>query len=508
MARYILSPHKVLRGWDKLPFALVDTLDGQVRFYGKEQFMLLLRCDGMHDIDPKTLTHEQSAWLSSLEERHIIAPCGEGSLLMPQQLYRTYPCRYKKNVHWSITGKCNFRCKHCLVSAPHAKHGHPSTEQLLNVIEQMADCGIASVSVTGGEPLIRSDFWQIVDALASHGILLATLFTNGYLVNDELLDGFEARGLRPAFQISYDGVGWHDWLRGTDGAEDAVDRTFALLNNRGYLTEAAMCLHRQNLGTIRESVLHLARLGVRGLKINRIQELGEWKDAPEEVALTEDEALQAYLDYLPLYFEDGAPIALMLDGAFTYQPDEPRILGMEYERPCATDAQSEKRLACGILKTGMYIGPDGAACPCMSMAEAAIQDWPNVFETPLREILGESAFMERCATTVSMVRDGNDKCRSCPWVEKCAGGCRAAAIATSSNYFAPEPATCHFFEAGWYGRFKDVGEKALQGYLAAHPERASVGARQDGEPHDADVDRDSEAAKDAKDVSDAPFFGC
>ena len=71
---------------------------------------------------------------------------------------------------------------------------------------------------------------------------------------------------------------------------------------------------------------------------------------------------------------------------------------------------------------------------------------------------------------VGQVRDGNNECRSCPWIEKCSGGCRAAAIAVSSNYFAPEPAQCHFFKAGWYDRFLEVDKKALDGFLAAHPE--------------------------------------
>ncbi len=468
--RYLLNPRYRLRGWDKLPFGIYDAARHKCDFYGREQFKLLMRCDGLQEVDLDALPEDQRMWFERVVDEGIIAKCKPGAIIEPQQLYRLYPCRFKRDVHWSITGKCNYKCKHCLVSAPHAKFGHPTTEQLLNLVGQMAECGIGTVSVTGGEPLIRDDFWQIVDALKDHDIGLALVFTNGYLVDDALLDNFEARGMRPAFQISYDGVGWHDWLRGFTGAEEAVNRTFALLQRRGYHVDAAMCLHRQNVHTIRESVRHLASFGVRGLKINRIQELGEWEGASEEVALTADESLQAYLDYVPQYFEDGAPLALMLDGAFNYDPDEPRLLTMEYERPCATNAKSESRLSCGVLRSSLYLGPDGTVCPCMSMADCAIKDWPNAFETPLREILGDTPFMGRCSVTVGQVRDGNDKCRSCPWIEKCSGGCRAAAIATSDNYCAPELSQCHFFEAGWYDRFKTVSQEALDRHLAAHPE--------------------------------------
>ena len=259
-------------------------------------------------------------------------------------------------------------------------------------------------------------------------------------------------------------------MRGFKGAEEAADRAFALLQRRGFHADAAMCLHRGNIDTIRESVRHLASLGVSSLKINRIQELGEWANAAQNVALSEDESLQAYLDYIPQYFEDGAPLMITLDGAFRYDRDEPHKIAMDFMRPCAADAKSEKRLSCGVLRSGMYIGPDGSVCPCMTMADCRIKDWPNIFETPLREILGDTLFMKRCSVTVGQVRDGNDRCRSCAWIEKCSGGCRAAAIAVSDNYFAPEPSHCNFFEHGWYERFVTAEQEALKTFLAFHPE--------------------------------------
>ena len=88
----------------------------------------------------------------------------------------------------------------------------------------------------------------------------------------------------------------------------------------------------------------------------------------------------------------------------------------------------------------------------------------------MREILGDTPFMSRCATTIGQVRDGNDECRTSPWADKCNGGCRAAAIAKSPHFCAPDRNSCLFFRHGWYNRFKAVGQEALDAYLAAHPE--------------------------------------
>ncbi|WP_289466325.1 radical SAM protein, partial [Klebsiella pneumoniae] len=72
--------------------------------------------------------------------------------------------RYIRTAHWSITGRCNYRCKHCYMSAPDAKLGELSHETIMSIVQQLIDCGIYQVSLTGGEPLVRKDFMEIVDA--------------------------------------------------------------------------------------------------------------------------------------------------------------------------------------------------------------------------------------------------------------------------------------------------------------------------------------------------------
>jgi len=106
------------------------------------------------------------------------------------------------------------------MSAPNAKHGSPTHEQLMDVVEQLAECGVCSVGITGGEPLVRKDFLDIIDALVEREIAVSTIYTNGWLVDEVLLDELEKRGVRAGFQLSFDGVGCHDFLRGVSGAEE------------------------------------------------------------------------------------------------------------------------------------------------------------------------------------------------------------------------------------------------------------------------------------------------
>lgn len=205
------------------------------------------------------------------------------------------------------------------MSAPQAKHGAPSWDQLIDVADQLAECGVLNVGITGGEPLIRGDLLPLLDELRMRDIAVTTLYTNGWLADEALLDALEERRMRPAFQLSFDGVGQHDFLRGVDGAEERTLEALSLLQERGYLVSVSMCLHRGNVGTIAETVRFMGSLGVLSLKIAPMMELGAWAD-PEmrPLYLTEDEAQQALCDYIPQYFEDDAPMDIMLGGCFSF----------------------------------------------------------------------------------------------------------------------------------------------------------------------------------------------
>jgi len=156
--QYILNPRYRLRGWAKAPCGLYDTILHQPVFFPPEVYPMIARCDGVHEIDPEALSDTERKLFRRLEAEQAIRPAGFAEFLLPEQEYRKYPARYRQNVEWSVTGACNLRCRHCFMSAPHAKHGQPTFAQLMNIADQLAECGIFRVGLTGGEPLTRTDF--------------------------------------------------------------------------------------------------------------------------------------------------------------------------------------------------------------------------------------------------------------------------------------------------------------------------------------------------------------
>ena len=107
MTRFVLDDRYSLRGWEGLPFALWDNRAKAPDFLPKEAFLVLLSCDGVEEIDVQSLPEERQSHLRRLAERGVVRECSAPMPLMPSQRYRRYPCRFKAEAHWSITGRCN-----------------------------------------------------------------------------------------------------------------------------------------------------------------------------------------------------------------------------------------------------------------------------------------------------------------------------------------------------------------------------------------------------------------
>lgn len=478
--KYVLNRRFRLRGWYKAPTGLFDTDTKRTEFFVKNLYTLLLKCDGAHDIDEDAFSEEERAFFEQLKEKGIIHPAGLLEYLEADQAYRIYPARYRAHVHWSITGACNLKCRHCFMSAPHARHGSPTKEQLLAIADQLAECGIFTVGLTGGEPLIREDLWELIDALSEREIGVSIIYTNGWLVDEGLLDKLEGRNMHPNFQLSFDGLGWHDFLRGVPGAEKKTIAALKLLQERNYNVSVSMCLHRKSRGTLRETVKLLASLGVKSVKCGGMMALGEWTN-PEvhDLQMTRREELEMMETYIPQYFADDAPLSIMLEDTLMYTPGDD---AWEIYNVRRVSAEEEEYVpSCGLLKDNFYIGAEGMVAPCMGMGDCGFAErFPNLFETPLREILREGEFIDLTGATVKDIRDHNPKCRECAYVDRCTGGCRNSVLMQGDDYFGIDKDVCYFFENGWEERLTRAAEKPFADYLKRNPPKTNEKPENEG----------------------------
>jgi radical SAM protein with 4Fe4S-binding SPASM domain len=92
-----------------------------------------------------------------------------------------------------ITHRCNLRCVHCYVgSARYGKNSQRSemdTGKVLSVLDEIRGAGCLYLLLTGGEPLLRHDFGEVYEHAKKNGMIV-TVFTNGTLINQKIVDLF------------------------------------------------------------------------------------------------------------------------------------------------------------------------------------------------------------------------------------------------------------------------------------------------------------------------------
>lgn len=104
-----------------------------------------------------------------------------------------------------LTKRCNLYCKHCIVSAGTLKEKEFfSTDQIFSIIDKLGKCGLKHITLTGGEPLVRKDFKEIVHYIKEKWAMRIDLMTNGTLITEDLAD-FLAENIS-SINISLDGA--------------------------------------------------------------------------------------------------------------------------------------------------------------------------------------------------------------------------------------------------------------------------------------------------------------
>ena len=446
---YCLNKDYILRGWEKLQTGIVRKRSGQVFFLQPAFYSKIRNMRGLMFEGSPFMTAEEHEYMAQLIKEGIVYLSETAVPFTPEQEYRLYPNRYLRMIHWAITGHCNCRCRHCYMSAPTGNIPEYTTEKCMEIIDQMEAAGVQMVSLTGGEALVRRDFIKLIRRITEAGIMINTIMSNGILVNEELLDVLDELGQKPEFNMSFDGIGTHDWLRGVDGVEKAVIRAFKLCRDRGFPTGAEYCLHKGNMDVFRDSIKLLGELGCRSVKVNTLKAEGEGTGIMEYMLSLEEE-YQFYMDYLPQYFEDGEPVSLMLSSLFM------KTQRGDYVIPAAKqpeDKDCSNYCLCGHARNVMHITADGYIVPCIPIGsvENGRNHFPNIHDTTIVEALQDSTYMNFIDTRLSTYFEHNPECAVCEYKNRCAGGCRGVA-AGSGDLLGKDERDCEIFLGGWYDK--------------------------------------------------------
>jgi radical SAM protein with 4Fe4S-binding SPASM domain len=168
------------------------------------------------------------------------------------------------SVHWELTYRCNEKCSHCYLDVfppQAAQPGELNTQECLGVIDQIAAAGALNLTLSGGEILVRQDFFEIA-AYARSKRLLLRLFTNGILIHPKVADRIAA--LHPyAVEISLYSArpAVHDSLTQVPRSWELSTRALRLLHERGVRTVVKTPVMVENVRQIDELAALTDELG-------------------------------------------------------------------------------------------------------------------------------------------------------------------------------------------------------------------------------------------------------
>ena len=387
---------------------------------------------------------------------------------------------------WNYTYKCNLRCKHCYEDAGRKKPELSTDEvkQVLDILSKLSTVGLPALSFSGGEPLAREDFFEVV-AYAKKRIPYVSIATNGTLITKDNAERLKDAGI-DYVEISLDGASaaTHDWFRGIPGA---FERTMEGIKNCidvGIDTCIASVIQKENLAEV-EKIVNLAdELGVRFMHFNYIP-TGRAK-AHIELDLTPKERLHVLQvignKIIDLYlrakeeelkfgkssvkvdrFFSTCPQYASVTKELSRQKGETFMVEAHYAAKKGVENVANFLGGCGAGRLYCAIEPNGDVKPCVFFPTNEETVLGNMLKDDFEEIWDNHPLLWRLRVRENlMTYEVNGKivgCGACPDKYIC-GGCRARAYSYFNGDVTAADIGCIKNDELWSSIIKIINAKA------------------------------------------------
>jgi radical SAM protein with 4Fe4S-binding SPASM domain len=350
----------------------------------------------------------------------------------------TVPQRYTAPMFpvWNITQACNLSCRHCYQNARRTPDADElTTEEKLDLIDQMGEEFVPFVAFAGGEPLVTPDLWKVLERCRQQG-LHVTLATNGTLLTPEMCARLKAANVK-YIEVSLDSIdpAVHDAFR---GQARSWERTVQGIRNSvaaGIKTGMACCFTRQTAHTVDQAVQFAIDLGCKTfshfnfIPVGRGKEIIQQDMTPGQRELLL-RRLQEHLLESKITIVSTAP--QFGRTCIVYGPEEGLFATGHAGRGPGKKTMVLSRYigGCGTGRCYCAIQPNGVITPCVYISGIKVGD---VRQQTFHDIWNNSLF-----DTLSDRDDRGDHCGVCTYRHYC-GGCRARALAYTGDIQAGDP---------------------------------------------------------------------
>ncbi len=332
-------------------------------------------------------------------------------------------------VAWETTRNCNLSCRHCRASATMGPYsGELDTDASFRLLDQIAETGSPIVILTGGEPLLRPDIFDIAAHGTSNGLKMV-MAPNGTLITEESAKKMADAGIS-RISISIDGATRedHDSFRGVDGAYEGALRGAELAKEAGIDFQINTTVTRLNMEQLPRIMALAESIGAVAHHIFLLVPTGRGREMAEQAISAQD-----YENTLNWFYDQQKISSLQLKA--TCAPQYYRVLRQRARME--NISVSFKTYGLDAVTRGClggvsfcFISHVGIVQPC-GFLELNCGD---VTSQHFGEIWRDSVIFNNLRNYDML----GGKCGICEYKRVC-GGCRARAYEATGDYLAEEP---------------------------------------------------------------------
>jgi len=331
---------------------------------------------------------------------------------MSEKTERKY---YPAAVVWEITFACNMRCLHCGTAAGKIRSDELTTQEALNLIDELTDLGSERITLSGGEPLLRKD-WALLARRVNERGAHAYLITNGYAVDEAIIAQFEELGFKN-IGVSFDGTEkTHNYIRQRDESYRRAVKAMSMMAKSGKINFCAVSqISNMNLGELDQIKRILEDIGVPKWRIQMTTSTGRMREHSEMV-LTLDRFPQ-FIDKLLAYKQSNGIAIDVGENIGFYGCKGTKLWDDKPYMGCFAGLR-----VAGITSNGDVRG-------CLSLPEEFKEG--NIRDSSFAAIWNNPQGFAYNRQFSNLTAEGF--CRTCKYQPLCRGGCATTSYAASGT---------------------------------------------------------------------------
>jgi radical SAM protein with 4Fe4S-binding SPASM domain len=311
-----------------------------------------------------------------------------------------------KGILFLVTQACNLDCHYCSSGKASVSKNFPK-DFFYKIVEELRSLGVKSLLLSGGEPLLRSDLFDMISFASQR--LKVSLSTNGTLICKN-----EAHKLKEAdvseIAISLDGVSarTHDGLRGKGNFRRTLKGIDSLKREGlGEKINLHFCLSNRNIAEAINLPEFAENLGIQKVTYLSMKKLGKASEIWNDLKPDRESYKEFFSELYEAFFTRGFPIEV----------NSP-LSGF---RPCI---KPQERVSTCPFGTQLIVDVKGDIYPCPGMF---FSDYclGNVFEISIEEAMRSPKF-KVLKEEYRARKERISKCRNCTWRNLCQGGCTSS----------------------------------------------------------------------------------